>query len=767
MSAEVETNMANGQPDQQATPKSSSKKEKKKGTEKTDEYLLARFKGDGVKYKAKLIGIDDVPEARGDKMCQDSMMKLKGMSVAARSQGQHKQKIWLNISLSGIKIIDEKTGVIEHEHPVNKISFIARDVTDNRAFGYVCGGEGQHQFFAIKTAQQAEPLVVDLKDLFQVIYNVKKKEEEDKRKTEEANKAIENGNKDLLTLHDPASKMKLGVDQMDLFGDMSTPPDLNSPTESKDILLVDLNSEIDTNQNSLRENPFLTNGITSCSLPRPKPQTLFLPENAFSANLNFFPTPNPDPFRDDPFTQPDQSTPSSFDSPKSPDQKKESLNSFFPLPLSNGSLNGDFDYFGKQFDQISNRTGKQEAQAGQWPFASLQTQPAVRTQNGVPEREQNGFITSSPNFFVGNPSKGLSLPNGVKQDTENSAQSSPHDSITIIPPPQSTKPGRGRRTPKSPMNDIFGSDLFAAPTTESPRQTSPTGQPTSLQNNPMDLFNTNAPSSVGSLAGLGGLPATTPQTGPWNPPSLVFNQSTSVPMMSSRPSGFNQPLAFSTNPPVSGWDQPTSYGASTSPSSPPLWGSTTNVPANTWPAQASVGNPFQSNIFPTVATPGQQSSVLISGSPPQPPPRTVPQKDISCDAFTALDPLGDKEIKEVKEMFKDIQLRQRPAVPARKGEQASFGASGAFSSYFTSKVGIPQESAENEELDANQLLAKINEAPKPAPRQSNPLASKPVENSFENLFAKDPFRSPLQAPTVPQQPTSSHLYGDPFGNRFA
>jgi disabled family protein 2 len=44
--------------------------------------------------------------------------------------------------------------VIEHEHIVNKISFIARDVTDNRAFGYVCGAEGQHQFFAIKTGQQ-------------------------------------------------------------------------------------------------------------------------------------------------------------------------------------------------------------------------------------------------------------------------------------------------------------------------------------------------------------------------------------------------------------------------------------------------------------------------------------------------------------------------------------------------------------------------------------------------------------------------------------
>lgn len=33
------------------------------------------------------------------------------MAVAARSQGKHKQRIWVNISLDGIKITDEKTGV--------------------------------------------------------------------------------------------------------------------------------------------------------------------------------------------------------------------------------------------------------------------------------------------------------------------------------------------------------------------------------------------------------------------------------------------------------------------------------------------------------------------------------------------------------------------------------------------------------------------------------------------------------------------------------
>ncbi|XP_007257056.3 disabled homolog 2 isoform X2 [Astyanax mexicanus] len=203
-------------------------RDKKKMPEKTDDYLLARFQGDGVRYKAKLIGIDDVAEARGDKMSQDSMMKLKGMAVAARSQGKHKQRIWVTISLSGLKIIDEKTGVIEHEHAVNKISFIARDITDNRAFGYVCGAEGQHQFFAIKTAQQAEPLVMDLKDLFELILNMRKKETENAQKTETSNAVVENGGDALLNLDAEVNTVKT----VDLFGDMSTPPDINSPTDA-------------------------------------------------------------------------------------------------------------------------------------------------------------------------------------------------------------------------------------------------------------------------------------------------------------------------------------------------------------------------------------------------------------------------------------------------------------------------------------------------------------------------------------------------------
>ncbi|XP_065595980.1 disabled homolog 2 isoform X1 [Cyrtonyx montezumae] len=715
MSTEAETAPTiNSQPEHQAPPKAQpSKKEKKKGPEKTDESLLTRFKGDGIRYKAKLIGIDDVPEARGDKMSQDSMMKLKGMAVAARSQGQHKQRIWVNISLSGIKIIDEKTGVIEHEHPVTKISFIARDVTDNRAFGYICGGEGQHQFFAIKTAQQAEPLVVDLKDLFQLIYNMKKKEEEeDKKKSEEANKT-QNGSETLSAAQ--AEKLKLGVDQMDIFGDMSTPPDVSSPTEAKEILLVDLNSEIETKQTFTKEDLFL-NGITP-SLPQPKPRPPFLPESSFSTNLNFFPTPNPDPFSDDPFAQPDQSAPPSFDSLKSADQKKENLSTF--ASVGNGASNGDVDYFGKQFDQISNRVGKREALTSQWPFDSKP--PTARTPNGVPEREQNGFLKAPSNLFVEDPSKGISLHNGVKLDSESNIQLLSHESITISPPPQSNKPGRGRRSVKIASNDLFSSDFFA-PATESLGLNSSV-QTGPVQANRLDLFKTS-PTTAPPLAGIGGLPS------PWSTEIPAFTQTTSVfpgSMMPNPSPGFTQQLTFGTQA-VPSWSQPGSFGPTTSQSSG-LWAQSAQVPSGPWVQTSSAVNPFQSSVFAPSTLPVQTQSVLASvstTSPPQPPPRTAPQKELSkkeSDAFIALDPLGDREMKDVKEMFKDFQLSKPPAVPARRGEQQS-----------------------------------LSEPLKPVPRQS----ALPIDGLFESQPKPDLFNASSESQKQPSGP-----FGGPSGNPFA
>ncbi|XP_075472138.1 disabled homolog 1 isoform X3 [Ascaphus truei] len=255
----------------QVAVKTSTKKDsKKKGQERSEATLIKRFKGDGIRYKAKLIGIDEVSAARGDKLCQDSMMKLKGIAAGARSKGEHKQKVFLTVSFGGIKIFDEKTGILHHQHAVHEISYIAKDITDHRAFGYVCGKEGNHRFVAIKTAQAAEPVILDLRDLFQLIYELKQREEMEKKAqkdkqceqavyqtileedvedpvyqyivfeaghesirdpdTEESIYQVPTSHKKEGVYDVPKSQPISAVTQLALFGDMSTPPDVTSPS---------------------------------------------------------------------------------------------------------------------------------------------------------------------------------------------------------------------------------------------------------------------------------------------------------------------------------------------------------------------------------------------------------------------------------------------------------------------------------------------------------------------------------------------------------
>lgn len=68
----------------------------------------SRFFGDGAVFKAKLIGILEVGEARGDRMCQEALQDLK---MAIRAAGEHKQKITIHVTIDGLRLRDEKTGV--------------------------------------------------------------------------------------------------------------------------------------------------------------------------------------------------------------------------------------------------------------------------------------------------------------------------------------------------------------------------------------------------------------------------------------------------------------------------------------------------------------------------------------------------------------------------------------------------------------------------------------------------------------------------------
>ncbi|XP_022048194.2 disabled homolog 1-like [Acanthochromis polyacanthus] len=132
-------------------------------------YITSRFHGDGVRYKAKLIGMDTVPDVQGEKMCYESMMKLKGLEEAARKQGKHKQRVLLKISYGGLKIVDEKTGAVVHDHEKSKINYLTKDESDPRALAYIYQYTDVSMLFYIRMASLAAPVLIDIMEICQSV----------------------------------------------------------------------------------------------------------------------------------------------------------------------------------------------------------------------------------------------------------------------------------------------------------------------------------------------------------------------------------------------------------------------------------------------------------------------------------------------------------------------------------------------------------------------------------------------------------------------
>ncbi|XP_070292655.1 disabled homolog 1 isoform X2 [Salvelinus sp. IW2-2015] len=155
------------------------------------------------------------------------------MATSARSKGEHKQRVFLTISFGGIKIYDERSGVLLHHHSVHEISYIAKDTRDHRAFGYVCGKEGHHRFVAIKSGQSAEPLIIDLRDLFTLIYDIKQREEMEKKSQKD--KQCEQAIYQTILEDEVDDPVYQNINHFDLVRDMSTPPSMPpSPANTLD-----------------------------------------------------------------------------------------------------------------------------------------------------------------------------------------------------------------------------------------------------------------------------------------------------------------------------------------------------------------------------------------------------------------------------------------------------------------------------------------------------------------------------------------------------
>ncbi|KAL0820365.1 hypothetical protein ABMA28_006258 [Loxostege sticticalis] len=217
-----------------------------------------RFLGEGVSFRAKLIGVLEVPEARGDRMCQEALADLK---MAIRAAGEHKQRIQVHVAIDGLRLRDDKTGDSLYHHPVHKISFIAQDMTDSRAFGYIFGSpDTGHRFFGIKTDKAASQVVIAMRDLFQVVFELKKKEVEMAKQQLEGKTVTST-----LVRHAAAAAVETKSKSISSIGETSTstPKNTEATGEGGVAELVDLEQELC----SLRRGLTQVEGLTPSTDP--------------------------------------------------------------------------------------------------------------------------------------------------------------------------------------------------------------------------------------------------------------------------------------------------------------------------------------------------------------------------------------------------------------------------------------------------------------------------------------------------------------------
>lgn len=205
--------------------------------------------------------------------------------------------------------------------------------------------------------------------------------------------------------------------------------------DSNDILLLDFSAEVDSNQNCIKGNSFITSNA-----PTAPSQT----ENIFSSTFGYFPTPDSDPFRDDPLSNiTARSAPSNSQIFLTTNHLNSTADSTSKT-IINGLLNGDSKDLSQQINELSSKSMILALSNGQWPLGGKITQGSTITMMDVID---SGPGPSAKNPFCDSSLKTSPVTNGVTHHPQSTVTHS-KDSVVLNPPPQNSKAGRGRRSAK-------------------------------------------------------------------------------------------------------------------------------------------------------------------------------------------------------------------------------------------------------------------------------------------------------------------------------
>ncbi|MGH0127172.1 UNVERIFIED_CONTAM: hypothetical protein FKN15_071581, partial [Acipenser sinensis] len=608
--------------------------------------------------------------------------------------------------------------VLQHHHSVHEISYIAKDITDHRAFGYVCGKEGNHRFVAIKTAQSAEPVILDLRDLFQLIYELKQREEMEKKaqKDKQCEQAVyqtileddvedpvyqyivfeaghepirepeseeniyqvpksqqkegvydvpkrQTNRETLVEIDEDLGKVTQNISQLQLFGDMSTPPDITSPSNISQLQLFgDMSTPPDITSPSTPASPANT---LDPGVLHQHPSEMFGPFNPAAVPSGYVTM--------------GAVQPALWGQPVFGAQQHMTFGAQTPVPQVIGAqpmIWGQPNLFPATQQQWA-------AMAGAFPPNAFMPTQTVAPLHAAMFQSMPAAIPAVPPTC----DSAVSSPQGDRSKQKMSKEMFKDFQMVQPPPVPSRKDEQPILACTSEAFSNYFSQVGVAQDTDD-----------------CDDFDI-------SQMNLTPVTSTTPSTN-----SRYVTMGAVQPALWGQPVfGAQQHMTFGAQTPV-----PQVIGAQ-----PMIWGQPNLFPA-TQQQWAAMAGAFPPNAFMPTQTVAPLHAAMFQSMP-----AAIPAVPPTCDSAVS-SPQGDRSKQKMsKEMFKDFQMVQPPPVPSRKDEQPILACtSEAFSNYF-SQVGVAQDTDDCDDFDISQMnltpvtstTPSTNSPPTPAPRQSSPSKS--------------------------------------------
>lgn len=155
-----------------------SKKGKPQGnpTEKKWLHPTEALQQGSVVYSVKLLGLTEVPQAKGTEIVREAIKKVRFANHIKKSEAGLKasklRKVEIKISIDNIKIEDSKTKEQIHFYPLHRISYCADDKRDKKLFAFIAKDTGmpQHNCFVFECEKMAEELTLTVGQAFDLAY---------------------------------------------------------------------------------------------------------------------------------------------------------------------------------------------------------------------------------------------------------------------------------------------------------------------------------------------------------------------------------------------------------------------------------------------------------------------------------------------------------------------------------------------------------------------------------------------------------------------